>query len=476
MNLKLIGILLITSCSAFAAPIGSTTVGTVHIGLSPFLRDRDRTRLQTQLTEFTLKAPRGCRITFHDAWNLETIVEIEVPFPRFDSPAVRIRQLAPQLSILLKWFDQLKNQRPDEARKGTAAILAPEFLEQITRHPLPRPAAIVLIGNPLRLDLREPAFTMQPDLYPSDAHLVASPDASVFSTIGKEHRLAGVAVHWIYPSESIWANELHAQRVRRFWTLFVSRQGGYLCDFTADFTSAFQTISDPHPNAVGSFEIDPHDDKLTMRSAAPREIPRWMPHVPVAAPATNVIRTPSHVTVTTRPAVTNRTAAGQPSPTPATATNAVIFPTPAYSAIGPVRSGPDNRLVGLAVGLMWHANADIDLYLRPSPTSAELCFFRIQSPEGRYVHDFRHANSRADYEWIELWDNANPNQVEAWVNYFAGSGRVSGTVCVYYQGRTHLGSFSLAATQGNHGGDPGHRASSPYWVKLDLSAILKPTN
>jgi hypothetical protein len=92
---------------------------------------------------------------------------------------------------------------------------------------------------------------------------------------------------------------------------------------------------------------------------------------------------------------------------------------------------------------------------------------------GNYVHDFRDSNAAQDYEWVELWQPVDPAQTEVWANYYSGSGHVEGTVCVYYQGKTHLAPFTLTATSGNLGADRSSRAASPYWARIDLQRIIQ---
>jgi hypothetical protein len=179
--------------------------------------------------------------------------------------------------------------------------------------------------------------------------------------------------------------------------------------------------------------------------------------------------------VTAPPPATNTSASRTPSSAEAPATPATVATLP-FPVTGPISSGPGGRLVVLAVGLMWQASADIDLYVRPTATGKELCYFRTLTPQGRYVFDHQRANRSADYEWTEIWDDVNPDEVEVWANYFAGSGPVTGTVCVYFKGRTCLSNFSLSATSGNGGVNSPRRTSNPHWAKINLTAVLNKTN
>jgi hypothetical protein len=299
---------------------------------------------------------------------------------------------------------------------------------------------------------------MSPDLFPSDRHLTSPPEESIFSTSSKRNALEGCILHWAYLSEAVWANELHAQRTRRFWALWTSTQEGILASFSPDLAAVFALAPRRSLPTIGKFEIDSEDKKLTMRVARAREIPRWMPSVPpqpTPAPLPSLTNLPTVLPI--------------PQNTVPASTRTQLAPLPP-SVVQPDRTA---RPVVFAVGLMWEARADVDLYLRIRPGANELFFGRVLTPQGRYIHDFQDRNVRRDYEWAEIWEDVDISQVEAWINLFEGAGPIQGTVCLFYKGNRYQSEFSLPAVQGNRGADGDHhRATSPQWCRINLPQIL----
>jgi hypothetical protein len=127
----------------------------------------------------------------------------------------------------------------------------------------------------------------------------------------------------------------------------------------------------------------------------------------------------------------------------------------------------------LGIGLMWGANADVDLHVLPNKSARELYFGYTQSKEGAYFHDYRSANAGIDFEYVELKAPIDISQVSAWANYYAGNEwPIYGKVVVYCEGKTYYGEFSLAGHHGNRGVESQSRNTSLYWTKIDLLKIV----
>jgi hypothetical protein len=249
--------------------------------------------------------------------------------------------------------------------------------------------------------------------------------------------------------------------------IFTLELKGILANFSADLNAVLAGVPQLALSSIAQYEIDLTDQKLTMRTAQAREIPRWMPstapqEVPVLRPGTN----------STSQANLNSATPSAIALSAVTETPALPSPPSTIPAVG--RSDGDRRSVVFALGLMWDSRVDVDLYVRPQPGKDELCFARLVTPQGRYIHDFRDRNTDRDYEWVELWEDVNPSQLEAWINLFEGSGPVHGTISVLYQGRRYSSPFSIPATRGNRGlyNPITGRTSGPHWQRIDLPQIL----
>ena len=69
--------------------------------------------------------------------------------------------------------------------------------------------------------------------FPSDGHLSASRQESVFGLKGRTNALANVVVHFGWFGDP-WVSEVHRDRVQRFWTLYLQGQGARLATFCGD--------------------------------------------------------------------------------------------------------------------------------------------------------------------------------------------------------------------------------------------------
>jgi len=207
-----------------------------------------------------------------------------------------------------------------------------------------------------------------------------------------------------------------------------------------------------NPPQIGRYSLNAEDTKPEMRPARERTIPSWVAERLAQTNATNAV-------------TTNTLALSSP---PSSRTSSTTEPRPEQPASFPP---PNPTKVG--IGIMWAQKNDIDLYVRPSPTSAELNYKNTSSPEGVYYHDYRTANEGLDFEYVELKQPVDLKLVKAFVNFYAGhDAPVTGRVCVHYEGKTYFGAFAIEATHGNGGVAGGGRANSPFWTELDLLAIV----
>jgi len=461
MKIKLF-ILLTVIAAAVSVGFGAQTndpILRMEVGLSPFYPSRDATRVHEAVVQLVLRAAPKSVVTIHDAWHLRVITRAEVPALRFDTPGARVRLLREPLGALSAWFKGSTN--PPAALKDSGALKVPQWIDQISVQGGEEPRGVVFVGSPLYCSIEEPAFNMTPDLFPTDGHFRAPAEDTVFSVAQKEGRLTNAVIRWGYLNESLWANQLHADGTRRFWTLWFALQGGCLGSFTPDIESVLRAASERTGAPVGRYQVDEGESKVTMRVARPREVPRWMPQS-----VQGVNNTPTNRPVQTAPAQKGTGVA-----------TSVVRGTNVAKAAGisqVVRPSREARPVVLAIGLMWTARADIDLYVKVPGQAKELSFRNVLNQGGRYIHDYRDSNSRVDYEWVEIWDaSVKPEDLEVWVNYFGGAaGPVSGQVCLYFQGKSYLGEFSIPAESGNLGVDALLRRVSRHWTRLDIARMV----
>lgn len=347
------------------------------IGLSPFTPQSQQAALKKSLFTLLLeRAPAGTQIRIWDAWNLAAIAELEVPALKADSPAARAIRMR-DIGKLSQWFSGLSNAAPSNLRE-TGLLKVPEWLELAGSHATYAPQSFLLIGSPLYQNLAEPSFSMIEARYPSDGHLAGTASDSVFGLAEKRSHLAKSAVHWCYLSERVWANDLHRTAVTRFWGLFVAGQGGILAAFQADLASATTRALAPNSTPCGMFRLDPDQEKLEMRTAAPRAVPVWLREVgkpSIASPKTNV--TP---VVPLQPVAKPAAGESEPSPRPSpvgrereTGDGAASVREPATVATAPAGDpGPTLRRVAVVPPLVAEpTKGDGGPSPQPSPVGRE---------------------------------------------------------------------------------------------------------
>ena len=443
-----------------AAEGGSAPVTTLNIGLSPFYSVSDNKRVRDSLINFVLgPTPAGTRISIQDAYALQSVAELTLPNlgAKYDSPTSRARVLQAPLASLVGWFNQQLNTPARAELKNTAAVRVPEWMDQLSAQSSP-PRVALVIGSPLRIDPREPSFDMSPDLCPSDGHLVAPADQSIFTTIGKQTSLRGSVVLWSYLSEGLFANELHSQRVRRFWALWVNGESGALAGFSPDLSGVLALATQRGLAPIGQYQIDTNDSKITMRTCLPRAIPRWMPESVNALPATPPQPTPA-----------------PPSPQANPVMIPPVGPTPVPASAPLSRAVPAIITTPLEIGIAWESGdktVDLDLYVRATSRAAELFFQRVRTPEGEYVFDWRSPNAGMDYEWVRLSPPIRPDQVSVWINLYEGRGPVTGAMLIHYNERTYRREFRITANRGNRGFQLPTRAMNPCWTQVDISQVI----
>ena len=133
------------------------------------------------------------------------------------------------------------------------------------------------------------------------------------------------------------------------------------------------------------------------------------------------------------------------------------------------------------VGIAWAAApgrsqaVDLDLYVWIPRDNAELYFAMPRSAHGKYFRDIRQSipasgeNWRALWEFVELEGDQLPPEI--WINLYSGEGPVQGEVRVQHRGKEHRIAFAFPRISGNSGANRGTRASSPNWLRIDLTSL-----
>ena len=395
------------------------------IGLSPFLEKNVKEDVYRNIIRLLVEdLPLNGTLAIYDAFGLKSIASVTLPNARvFASPKTRANQFAGAVRDL-KTFLVEDHPKPANARLNFGdSIQVPQFLDFLAQN-LPStnpPSAVLLIGSPLYRDAKEPVFSMVDGYFPSDGHLLATREKSVFGSDGSAS--PPLTVHWVYFADP-WLSDLHREKVTRFWTLYFAQRGSQLAAFSGDLPTVLQAFC--HPRGESStvatkYSLDPEQTKIEMlRVSRDVDVADWL----------------------TRDSL--QTSQKPPS-----------------IMVGPMK-----------IGIRWKENVDLDLYAAAHSGAETLFFQHTRSPEGYYYKDHRSSPGR-EYEFIEFESSVDIREVEAMVNFYKGHcpDGARGEVRIEFDGRIYGAPFSIEATEGNRGrSDPGQEE---FWTQIPIREILK---
>jgi hypothetical protein len=398
------------------------------IGLSPYLEQSTKDEVYRGIVRLLVEdLPLDSTLSIYDAFNLKTITQVSLPNQRaFNSAKTRANQFA--LAVReLKAFLAAEHARPAHAElKFQGALRLPQFYDFLAEKSAGSTDAVnlLLLGSPLYEDAREPGFSMVNGFFPSDGHLVASRENSVYGRVDNTNALPDLVVHWVYFGDP-WVNDLYQEKVSRFWALFLQQRGARLVTFSSDLPTGLGGFHSTPPEGIASarsWSLAPGDTKLEMlRVSRSIEVADWL------------IR----------------------------------------SSSSDIAQRPPTVMRGrMKIGIRWQDNIDLDLYATPSRGAETLFFQHTRSPEGYYYKDHRSSPGK-EYEFIEFERPVDIRDVEAFVNFYKGlcEGGPRGEVRIEFDGKIYGAPFSISASKGNRGrAGEGER---DYWVQIPVREIMK---
>ncbi len=415
----------VAGCKA-EAPAGNVQHTRYIVGVSPFLNEQDANAAFRHLAHLLLEdMPLNSSLWLYDAYHVRTIAQIDIPNQRaFESSRTRANQFSDPIQKLKSFLAQRHEPPVVEQLDFARAIRLPQFLDFVgdNLHQTNATAVAIVLGSPLYLDEKEPGFSMVDGYFPSDGHIVAPRDKSVYGRAGCANSLRDVAVHFGYFGDP-WTSELHQQKVGRFWNLFLAAQGAQLASFTGDLPTIFNAVRGGNNGGgrSGRDEIDPTQTKLEMlRITRDVGAADW---------------------------ITRDLPADHRPPPPTT-------------MIGPLK-----------IGIRWQGDLDLDLYSQAREGAGTLFFQHTREPEGYYFKDHRSSPER-EYEFIEFTEPVDVREVRARINFYEGRqpGGARGEVRIEFQGRIYTSHFELSAEHGNQGRDG--RRQDEFWTGIDVLKTL----
>ncbi len=435
---------LLTLSLALAGAFQADAARHFIVAVPPFLPTECREQAARETARLLYEPDAGTRVTVLDAGRMTTIAEATVP-----EGTLKLRRGLANPAIT-NVANAIRS-----ATDTSRTFDAPNFLEYIGRQVRAdgEDVVVVLMAPSLHHNPKDPASDMTTN-WPSDGHLSAPRQRSVFSTSDKNHVLDNVLVSWFVTDWTAVANDNHGDGVARFWTLFIGTQGGVLIGYSPDLMNAFALARSGRQTPFRQVSVDRRDSAVVMRSAPVGEIfEKIEPAKPETKTVTNVVFQ-TNIVVKTNVVFT----AGD---------NLLPLPRTGKTLIGCIwlsPSGVSHRI-------------DLDLHVRVPLDGTELCFYRTNSSHGRYFRDVRESKPIIDgdmatsWEAVELDDDQLPS--EAWIDMYSGRGPCQGEMRVIYKSKEYRIAFTFPAVRGDEGSDGSRRERSEHWMRIDLGHIVR---
>ena len=423
-------LLLVGLCSALSAAERThelTRPNRFAIGISPFLDNGVKDEVYRSVVRLLVQdLPLNSTVNLYDAYHLKSITQVQLPDSRvFESPKTRANQFSSAIRALKQFLAQ-EYPRPTHPRlKFESALRVPQFCDFLAENFWDSNvvSTVLLIGSPLYQDHKEPDFSMVDGYFPSDGHLLATREKSVYGLSRLQDPPYPFVVDWVYFGDP-WPSDLYREKISRFWALYLEGRGGELRTFEADLPTATKSFGQgPASRALARhWTIDQLDSKVQMlRIGREVEVADWIQRDSIAQPAQR----------------------------------------PPSAMVGPMK-----------IGIRWKDHLDLDLYAAPRSGAETLFFQHPRSSDGYYYKDHRSSPGR-EYEFVEFEKPVDIREVEAFVNFYKGScpGGPRGEVRIEFENKIYAASFSIASSQGNRG-----RAGSSqeeFWTRIPVQEVLK---
>lgn len=402
----------------------------IVIGLSPYQAPEILQQQVKQSLKYATTLKGGDTVSVIDAYHIKPLAKFTVPEGKaYRSPKARIKANKKAVAVLMQFAK--KPPQSDPAPSVTGALRMPQFLRHVTQNfSGDKKVDVLVFGSPLYDDPADSQFSMVGALVPNDGHLQVSRNQSVYGIKGYDQALKNIRVHWAYGDKAIFPSDQHSFMIERFWQLFVAEQGGDFITFAPFTKTAFERVK-----KSSSALSNPHNLEKTERLEM------------IRLKAIEVEQS-----IHERPLSTLKPSAQQ------------------------VRAAQN-----IEIGITWDcARCDIDLYVRPLPSSAVLYYGHTRSDVGVYFKDYTKAPiSSGGFETIELSVPVDLRSLVIATNFYGGESAqgVTGEIRLALEGQTYGLPFTLQATKGNGGAQVREaiaqgKSLSKHTILIDPLAII----
>ncbi|MEP3247774.1 MAG: hypothetical protein ABJN40_07390 [Sneathiella sp.] len=310
-------------------------------------------------------------------------------------------------------------------------INLPAVLRSIREHyPSQKGADLIILGSPVLDDPQAPSLSMRNGRVPNDGHLAARLSESLYATKGTSGSLSGYDVYFGTTGEAWKVSQAHDYYLRRFWSLSVEGHGGNLAFFGDDLETLFGRAGKDVPVQKHSEPLVA-TDKLEMLQFAPD-----------TGKVADIYSEP----LKTEPA-----------------------PEPLWRAARNPR-----------IGINWReAKADLDLYVRPSPSAPVIFFGQSQTQDGKLFKDFTNSPVNG-FETVALQGEFDLSAMQIAVNFFGGrvpEKTVTGELRIAIGDQVWAKPFTIKAQRGNKGKGvekvlAENKPANKAWVVIDPVSVI----
>lgn len=388
------------------------------------------TALLSQIAESVVHLPAGDRLLVYTARPVSELAEIHRPGDASMNKARINAGLAAQFRPVK---DYLQNLPATPSGEPPANLMILGLMDELGRNVLAglpdKRADLLLLGSLLHWDRRDGRSAMTDRYVPSDATLRAPRTEWPFSIVGAQDRLKGVTIFYCsLNGETEFESAEHAERVRRFWSLWTTGQGGRVGVISSDLRTCFRRFNESDASGQPVYQPSPGGKPVMLRVPA---------HVPATLPAS--------------------------------------FAIPGQYFLRedmPISRIPPAVSKGIAwVGLKWNVACDLDLYARGDVSQSWLFFGSTRTNEGYFNRDFTSGTGEGQFEFVEFTREIDLGKAEAAINLYScdASAPPEGTVRVWFGGKVYEAPFKLTAKSGNKGAPP---MSGPHWLRVDLRKVV----
>lgn len=377
----------------------------------------------------------------------KTIITIAIPEKKaFQYKKYRKRKLKKQLAQLKQGLDNIPI-----ISEENQSISLPQFLDYISTEIFVEPiddtnrANVLVYGNALYNDKKEEAFSMSDGWFPSDGHIRAGLQRSVFGTLEKRQRLKNFFIHFAYSNQyEDWVSDLYKYRIERFWSLYIKAMSGSLSTFSPDLFTTVDRFLSSGLVAAKSYQYDHTANKV-------ERLKVWRQTNPEVSNVSNIVEDMSR-------------------PPSCLSEDTVLMDRP------PIEKSAANVIVGIRWNTEGCENCDLDLYTTLIHRNDWLFYRNTEESYGRYFKDYTSPTNKNGLEFVQLTEEVMFEDIKAMVNFYDGKavgGEVSGTLRICFNGNTYEEPFTISSSSGNKGGGLSEASSSQFWNVIDIDKVLK---